>query len=257
MDTSLMAMYALIVVAIVISAMAYNQSRDNSAVVSAESLTVNNINYGLNTFESSINSTVANQLLVSRSQLNSNISSFQNFTTDKLNSIIGNSAGVNANLSTVSTKLDGIHVPNDTPLLNNITNTLMLQNATLAQILIEGGALNRQILITNRTVVIPPNSFYFGTMLPSFDNHLVIITNQSANLYVMTIAQYYNFSTTNAVTSVTAYTGGTFNFWFNTSENCNKYVYVVNTINYGQQMDMVQDTSVKYSPSAALTGACI
>ena len=100
-------------------------------------------------------------------------------------------------------------------------------------------------------------------MLDTFSNHIQISVNTNISVGVMTIDQYaifkadLTFNKTTPYTMTSFYNGTNIDFYFNESEGCNEYMYIIynNTGNLGP-FTITPNITASYNPSPQLTGIC-
>ncbi len=92
-----------------------------------------------------------------------------------------------------------------------------------------------------------------GSMFDTFDNHIIIRTNNPVYLYVLNTSQFINFANGKNFSSLKTLNGKYFNFWFNLSSGCDNYMYVINAVN--NTTIIYPDITAIYHPSY-LTGDC-
>ena len=97
-------------------------------------------------------------------------------------------------------------------------------------------------------------------MLDTFANHINVTATNAINISVLTLAQYVNLSTGNSYSKVNVYTSSgssnNINFYFNTSEGCSAYLYVIRAQNSLQPFVLYPNITAKYQPTASLQGVC-
>lgn len=99
----------------------------------------------------------------------------------------------------------------------------------------------------------PANTVAVGFMMDTFDNHIVITSNKTISLQVLSIPEYEAYIRGENYTITTNYLSKNIDFWFNESEGCSGYIYLVQT---NQSTRVFPDVSAKYNPSSNATGIC-
>ena len=103
-----------------------------------------------------------------------------------------------------------------------------------------------------------PSTYWFGSMLDTFDNHIQFTTNMQATILVLTNVQYVKLASGQPYSVIEQFNGTNFNFWFNASEGCASYVYIIYAP-YHQQAEyltITPDITAVYNPSGIVSQAC-
>lgn len=214
---------------------------------------------------------LANTLAVNANSIEPNIN---NATANIIKIVSNNTAaigGVNKNISTVSTQDTQIiagqgsastRASSQTQIELNNTNTLENITKRLKNISYELNTLTGvgwlSIWTINQSA--PAGNALEAQMLDTFANKINVTASNAINITVLTTAQFINYSVGNSYTKTDVYTSSgsdnAIGFYFNTSEGCSAYLYIIRASNTMQGFTLYPNISAKYEPTATLTGVC-
>jgi len=162
------------------------------------------------------------------------------------------------------------HIKHHKQLINGyklgILSVVAIYLATLAGLFFayHSGSLGMTVSVWNVPVQLYPGEMGFGAMFDAFDNHLILNSSQPITLAIMTPWEYgslyncasttYNYSSCLSA-NATVYRGSHINVWFNLSEGCAGYVYVIYS-DSDNPAYIKPDVSAHYNPAAKITGVC-
>jgi hypothetical protein len=119
-----------------------------------------------------------------------------------------------------------------------------------------------QIPVWQRTATVKHGYLEYG-MLDTFDNHIQAQADTNITIAIMTIEQYAIlradvFYGLNHPYNTTAFYNGTnINFWFNQSEGCSVYIYIIYRNDHTLRgFNVTMNATAIYNPAKNLTGVC-
>jgi hypothetical protein len=127
---------------------------------------------------------------------------------------------------------------------NSITNITTPTATSLNTIRIEN--------ISN--TIFTTGNYFYGTMLPHFNNRFNISANQTVSLYILTNSQYANLALNKSYSTVEAFTGNQITTEFYLSGGCNRYSYVILGT---QPFNLDLNQTAIYNSSSAASGVCL
>ena len=120
-----------------------------------------------------------------------------------------------------------------------------------------------QIPIWQRNASVKGRGYLEMGLLDTFDNHIQAQADTNITIAVMTIDQYSIlradvFYGLNHPYNTTAFYNGTrINFWFNQSEGCSGYIYIIYRNDHTLRgFNVSMNTTAVYNPASNQTGVC-
>ena len=133
----------------------------------------------------------------------------------------------------------------------------LLHDYDRTQIIWASPSANKSIDIWTLHSTIPagPNRWETWELLDTFDNHVHVQTNATAQFMVMSIDDYVNFATGKPYTAIYNSTGTDFNEDVTISQGCGGYVFVILNLN-PSPVTVIPDVTATYAPTPFVTGVC-
>lgn len=231
----------------------YNQNA-TSAIEKSGQAVANTVNHSLNSLNASVEMAVGH--------LNDSANAIITITNKTAKNLSTQLSNINSSLTHISKNasdsLEAIHYLNSSipTLLNQSVNRSVKE---LSNTIRSNSIGVNTIKIWTIPQAVAANDFIENQMLDTFDMHIDMNASTPVKLYVMTMAQYANFSTANATEAVQSYSStGPYNsikFDFLTSTGCGAYVYVIEGVHL-ENFTIYPNVSATYMPSATLQGIC-
>lgn len=214
--------------------------------------------------QNSINTSISSSTNKSQDIITTALKNQSSMIVAALNSENGNATnnnkGVNKNITVI---LDNQN--NQSKEITTINQTVATLPNEINNIIANDLAMNSQNTIANTISIwklnqsATTNGFLENQMLDTFNMHMKMNASNAIQLYVMTEAEYANFSVFNTISAVQSYSSsGPYNsisFEFDTSNGCGAYLYVIEGQG-GSAFTLYPNVTGTYSPSATLQGAC-
>ncbi len=140
----------------------------------------------------------------------------------------------------------------------NQTNRMyekLLQNYTEHFIVYRGPASNQSIPIWGKVQYIKPNGTISWGLLDTFDNHIMLDTNQSVKVIIVDLYNFVNFVTQKPYFAVYSSNGVHFERDERISQGCAVYVLVIVNPSHST-VEVRPNVTATYAPTAMLTGVC-
>jgi hypothetical protein len=213
----------------------------------------------INTILSNANNAIRQEGNSSANQINMATANFSIQTAKIPTEISAGLTGINDNISLSKTNLS-TQIKEDTnqsSLIDNLTSIKALLNSTnntLNRTLSELktiGSLNPVFKIWTASANYSANTVLNGTMLQGFDNHISYSTNITTRLVIISYPQYANLVENKTYTALEVFNGNDTNVWYNGSESCSRYLYIIYNIT-GSAFSIKPNITAKYDPSTAL-----
>jgi hypothetical protein len=131
----------------------------------------------------------------------------------------------------------------------------LLENYTKTNIMFQSPLSNQSIGIWGLSQDAAPHGYIVWELLDTFDNHISLSTNTTANVMILGIFQFVKFVNDEPYTVVFNSTGTQFHYDEPVSEGCAGYVLVVRNLT-NQTMEITPDVTATYEYTPFLTGYC-
>lgn len=182
-----------------------------------------------------------------------------NGLSNRYNSLNSSYATLNANNKSLQNKLQNatatVQYLRQQLNLSSVMYRDLLGNYSSKNIIYQYPASNKSISIWGRQKSINPGSSIEWELLDTFDNHISILTNATANVMIMSIGDYSRWTFGLPYTVIYNSTGNQFHYDEPISEGCAGYVLVVRDVS-NTSLLITPDVTATYEWTPFLTGLC-